>query len=119
FKPETDDMRDSPSLDLIESLTASGAHIRAYDPKAMEEAKASLPDTVTYCDSAKACLTAADVAVIVTEWNEFRALTPQIFIDEMKGSALVDLRNVYEPEVMAAAGLTYVSIGRSCLERES
>jgi len=119
FKPETDDMRDSPSLDLIESLTASGAHIRAYDPKAMEEAKASLPDTVTYCDSAKACLTAADVAVIVTEWNEFRALTPQIFIDEMKGSALVDLRNVYEPEVMAAAGLTYVSIGRSRLERES
>jgi UDPglucose 6-dehydrogenase len=112
FKPETDDMRDSPSIDIIAALVAAGADVRAYDPKAMHEAKPLLPATVDYCTSAKACLSGADAAVIVTEWNEFRALTPQIFTTEMQGRVLVDLRNVYDPQAMRAAGLDYSSIGR-------
>jgi UDPglucose 6-dehydrogenase len=112
FKPETDDMRDSPSIDIISALSASGASIRAYDPKAMNEAKSLLPASVEFCENAQSCLTGADATVIVTEWNEFRALTPQIFIDEMEGQILIDLRNVYEPQTMRDAGLTYSSIGR-------
>ena len=112
FKPETDDMRDSPSIDIIAALVAAGATVRAYDPKAMQEAKPLLPVGTAYCTSAKACLAGADAAVIVTEWNEFRALTPQIFTTEMQGRVLVDLRNVYDPRAMRAAGLDYSSIGR-------
>ena len=112
FKPETDDMRDSPSIDIISALSAAGATIRAYDPKAMDEAKSLLPGTVEFCDNAQSCLTGADAAVIVTEWNEFRALAPQIFLDEMKGHILIDLRNVFDPQAMRDAGLTYSSIGR-------
>ena len=112
FKPETDDMRDSPSIDIVCALSAAGATIRAYDPKAMDEAKSLLPGTVEFCDNAQSCLTGADAAVIVTEWNEFRALTPQIFLDEMKGHILIDLRNIYDPQAMRDAGLTYSSIGR-------
>jgi UDPglucose 6-dehydrogenase len=112
FKPETDDMRDSPALDIIVGLIDAGATIRAYDPKAMHEAKPMLPDSVTFCTSASACLDNADAAVLVTEWNEFRALTPASFETAMAGKVIVDLRNVYEPEVMRAAGLRYSSIGR-------
>ena len=112
FKPETDDMRDSPSLDIVPALIEAGAKIRAYDPKSMHEAKPLLPDAVTFTDSAESCLGDADVAVVVTEWNEFRALTPGHFLDAMRGTVLVDLRNVYKPEDMRDAGLTYQSIGR-------
>ena len=112
FKPETDDMRDSPSLDIIDALTKAGAVLRAYDPKAMEEACHLLPQDVTFCDSATDCLNGTDAAVIVTEWNEFRALTPAQFAAAMGGRVLVDLRNVYEPDVMQDAGFTYLSIGR-------
>jgi len=112
FKPETDDMRDSPALDIIAGLIDAGATIRAYDPKAMDEAKPMLPAAVTFCATASACLDKADAAVLVTEWNEFRALTPASFETAMAGNVIVDLRNVYEPEVMRAAGLRYSSIGR-------
>lgn len=112
FKPETDDMRDSPSLDIVTALAEKGAVIRAYDPKAMEEAEPLLPDTTDFTASATECLTGADIAVIVTEWNEFRALTPAHFLDAMNGKTLVDLRNIYRPSDMREAGLRYHSIGR-------
>ena len=105
-------MRDSPSLDIVSGLKAMGAKLRVYDPKAMEEAKPLLPCGVTFCDSAIECLKGAEAAVVVTEWNEFRALEPAQFATEMTGNVLVDLRNVYEPSVMREAGFHYVSIGR-------
>ena len=112
FKPETDDMRDSPSLDILPALVEAGAIVRAYDPKAMEEARTMLPDATIFTDSAATCLEDADVAVVVTEWNEFRALTPAHYLDSMRGKVLVDLRNIYRPEDMREAGLSYHSIGR-------
>jgi UDPglucose 6-dehydrogenase len=112
FKPETDDMRDSPSLDIVPVLVAAGASIRAYDPKAMEEARHLLPAAVTLQTSAELCLEGADIAVVITEWNEFRALTPDQFLRSMTGTTLVDLRNIYDPSAMRDAGLTYLSIGR-------
>ena len=112
FKPETDDMRDSPSLDIVRTLAEGGAVIRAYDPKAMAEAKSMLPDETIFTTSAVECLTGADIAVIVTEWNEFRALTPAQLLQVMRGTTLVDLRNIYRPDDMRQAGLSYHSIGR-------
>ena len=112
FKPETDDMRDSPSLDILPALVEAGAMVRAYDPKAMEEARTMLPGATIFTDSASACLEGADVAVVVTEWNEFRALTPAHYLDAMRGNVLVDLRNIYRPKDMREAGLSYHSIGR-------
>ena len=113
FKPETDDMRDSPSLDIVPVLVAAGASIRAYDPKAMEEARHLLPAAVTLQTSAELCLEGADIAVVITEWNEFRALTPDQFLRSMTGTTLVDLRNIYDPSAMRDAGLNYLSVGRS------
>ena len=112
FKPETDDMRDSPSLDIISALSEAGATIRAYDPKAMAEAQSMLPGETTFTSSAVECLTGADIAVVITEWNEFRALTPVQYLDAMRGTTLVDLRNIYRPSDMRRAGLNYHSIGR-------
>ena len=112
FKPETDDMRDSPAIDIVTTLIAAGAKLRVYDPKAMKEAKALLPHGITFCKSATDCLNGVGAAVVVTEWNEFRALTPSQFAKEMVGNVLVDLRNVYEPAAMRDAGFHYVSIGR-------
>ena len=112
FKPETDDMRDSPSLDIIPHLLAAGANISAYDPKAMDEAKHLLPESVHFTNSAEDCITGADAVVLVTEWNEFRALTPERYLAAMKGRVMVDLRNIYAPEEMTDAGLRYSSIGR-------
>ena len=112
FKPETDDMRDSPSLDIISALSEGGAAIRAYDPKAMAEAQSMLPGETTFTSSAVECLTGADIAVVITEWNEFRALTPVQYLDAMRGTTLVDLRNIYRPSDMRRAGLNYHSIDR-------
>ena len=112
FKPETDDMRESPALDIISTLCKSGANIIAYDPAAIEEARPLLPESVVYVASAQDCLKGADCAVVVTEWNEFRALTPHIFQSLMAGPILVDLRNIYEPNVMRENGIDYTSIGR-------
>ena len=112
FKPETDDMRDSPALDILPRLVAAGATVRAYDPAAIDQAKPLLPDAVEYADGAMACVTGADVTVVITEWNEFRALTPQAIKDAMSGAVLVDLRNIYDPDASVHAGLHYSNIGR-------
>ena len=112
FKPETDDMRDSPSLEIIPHLLSAGAHIKVYDPKAMDEAKRLLSDSVSFSDSAEACVNDADAVVLVTEWNEFRALTPDLYISLLKGNTMVDLRNIYSAEEMVRSGLDYYSIGR-------
>ena len=105
-------MRESPAIELITELMAEGALITAYDPVAMDEARQIFTEHIHYEDSAQACLNGADGAIVVTEWNEFRALTPQLFADLMTGNILVDLRNIYEPEQMKAVGLNYRSIGR-------
>ena len=112
FKPNTDDMRDSPSLDIIPALQSKGASVRAYDPEGMEEA-AKLLDGVTWCKDPYDAMTGADVVVIITEWNQFRALQLNRMKDVMKHPVLVDLRNIYDPAEMAAEGITYSSIGRS------
>jgi UDPglucose 6-dehydrogenase len=112
FKPNTDDMRESPSLDIIPALQAKGATIKAYDPAGMEEAKKLLADVV-WCDGAYAAIDGADAIVLVTEWNEFRSLDLERVKGLMKRPVMVDLRNVYEPSRMTAAGFVYKSIGRA------
>ena len=112
FKPETDDMRDSPALDIIPELISKGANIIAYDPVAMQEASSLLSDKVVFAADSEACIKDADACVIITEWNEFRAITPVRFLELMKGKVIVDLRNVYLPSEMRDVGLNYTSIGR-------
>ena len=112
FKPNTDDMRDAPSLEIVPALTGAGAIVRAYDPEGMQEAKGML-DGIEWCDGAYEALQDADVLVIITEWNEFRALDLQRIKDLMKQPVMVDLRNIYNPDEMAAAGFSYTCIGRS------
>ena len=111
FKPNTDDMRDSPSLAVVPALQKAGATVRAFDPEGMEEAK-KLLSGVTYCDDAYAALEGADCAVLMTEWNEFRALDLARAKALLKAPVMVDLRNVYSPAEMAAMGFRYSSIGR-------
>jgi UDPglucose 6-dehydrogenase len=111
FKPDTDDMRDAPSLDIIPLLQQAGATVQAYDPAGMPEAKALLPG-VAWTDDAYAAAADADVLVIITEWNEFRALSPDRLSALMRRKAIVDLRNIYNPDDMARAGFAYSSIGR-------
>jgi UDPglucose 6-dehydrogenase len=111
FKPNTDDMRDSPSLDIVPALVEAGAVVRAFDPEGMEEAKKLLPD-ITYCDDVYATLAGADCAVVVTEWNEFRALDIGRMKALLTSPVVVDLRNIWDPQEMRDAGFTYVSIGR-------
>lgn len=112
FKPNTDDMRDAPSLDIVPALQAAGARVRAYDPEGMAEAKPLLKD-VEWCDDAYATLPETDVVVIITEWNEFRLLDFKRVKSLMKRPVMVDLRNIYNPEEMAAAGFHYTCIGRA------
>ena len=112
FKPETDDMRDAPSLPIIGRLAEDGAHIRAFDPAGMEQARPMLPDQVTYCTDALDAAKGADILVVITEWNEFRAIDPERLRETMAGDLVVDLRNMYEAAAMRAAGFRYHSIGR-------
>jgi len=111
FKPNTDDMRDAPSIPLITALHDMGATVRAYDPVGIEQAKQVLAG-VTFCDSPYACAKAADALVIVTEWEEFRALDFDQLKAIMKQPIVVDLRNIYRPDDMARHGFRYQSIGR-------
>ena len=111
FKPDTDDVRAAPSLTLIPMLQEKGATVRAYDPHAGEITAQLLPG-VTWCGSALEAVEAADVAVVVTEWNEFRALDLDTVKERMRGDVLVDLRNIYLPAQARAAGFSYTSIGR-------
>jgi UDPglucose 6-dehydrogenase len=112
FKPETDDMRDAPSVPIVARLAEDGAVVRAYDPEGMEQARPLLPNSVVYCRDAMDALSGADALVLVTEWNEFRALAPERLRAAMRGAVVVDLRNVYDPEAMRAAGFAYHCIGR-------
>jgi UDPglucose 6-dehydrogenase len=112
FKPNTDDMRDAPSLVIIPRLQQAGATIRAYDPEGAEEARSLLPG-VTLCSSAYEALEGADGVVILTEWNEFRALDMARIKSLLRRPLMVDLRNIYRPAQMAADGFTYVSVGRA------
>jgi UDPglucose 6-dehydrogenase len=112
FKGDTDDMRESPALVVAEGLLARGARLRAYDPAAMEQAKPLLPPEVVYCSSPYDAATGADGAVIATEWNQFRALELDTLFGLLRQPLLVDLRNLYDPRRVTAAGLRYVSVGR-------
>lgn len=112
FKPETDDMRESPALPLVRGLVSRGASIQAFDPEAMETARPLLPARVTLAPDAAAALTGADALVLVTEWNEFRVLPPARLRELMRGDVVVDLRNVFDPAPLRAAGFTYTGIGR-------
>ncbi|MEQ1690770.1 MAG: UDP-glucose/GDP-mannose dehydrogenase family protein [Gemmatimonas sp.] len=111
FKPNTDDMREAPSLAIVPALQDAGAIIRAYDPAAMREARELLPD-VQWCDDAYDAAKGAHALVLITEWNEFRALDFHQLGTAMHMRVLVDLRNVYRPEDVRAAGFQYSSIGR-------
>ena len=112
FKPNTDDMRDSPSLDIVPALQAAGARVRAHDPEGMAEA-AKLLDGIDYCDGPYDVAEGADALVIVTEWDAYRALDLSRLEAVMARPVLVDLRNVYRPETVRAAGFDYASIGRA------
>jgi UDPglucose 6-dehydrogenase len=112
FKPETDDMRDAPALSIVARLVGEGAVIRAFDPQGMQQARPLLPPDVTYCTDAFDAVQGADALVLVTEWNEFRALSPTRLRAAMRGCILVDLRNVYDPVAMRQAGFDYHCIGR-------
>ncbi len=112
FKPETDDMRESPALDIIPILINHGANIQAYDPAAMDQAKPLLPDAVTYCDNAMTAVTGADIVVVLTEWNEFRAIAPAQLASAMTSDIVVDLRNIFDPVTMAKNHLKLFNIGR-------
>jgi UDPglucose 6-dehydrogenase len=111
FKPNTDDMRDAPSLDIVPALLAAGARVRAYDPAGMKEAAKLLPG-VEWTDSAYACMAEADCVAILTEWNEFRALDLERAAGLLRRPVMVDLRNIYKPAEMREAGFEYHSVGR-------
>ena len=111
FKPNTDDMRDSPAIAVIQTLQDAGATIAAYDPEGVEQAKLVLSN-VNYCENPYEALDGADVMVLVTEWDAFRALDLGRVKSLLKAPVVVDLRNVYRPEEMARHGLEYVGVGR-------
>jgi UDPglucose 6-dehydrogenase len=112
FKPNTDDMREAPSIALITALQDMGAQVRAYDPAGMSQAQAILKD-VTFCENAYDCAEAADALVIATEWEQFRALDLERLRDVMACAVVIDLRNVYRPEEMHRHGFAYTCIGRA------
>jgi UDPglucose 6-dehydrogenase len=118
FKPDTDDMRDAPSLDIVPALQKAGASVQAYDPAGMHEAKLLLPG-VAWKETAYDVAEGADVLVIITEWNEFRALQLDRLARGMKRAAIVDLRNVYNPADAAKAGFAYASIGRPPIDKKA
>lgn len=111
FKPETDDMRESPAIDIIRSLVARGSSVIAFDPVAMDEAKHCLPD-IEYAADEYEAIRGADVLLIVTEWNQFRALDMDRVKSLLRSPKIADLRNIYEPDDMRALGFEYVGVGR-------
>lgn len=112
FKPETDDMREAPSLVIVPELAAAGAHIKACDPQGVKEAKKLLPGSVEYIESPYDAAKDADAIIILTEWNQFRALDIQRLKQAMKGNLFADFRNIYDRELMEKAGFTYIGVGR-------
>jgi UDPglucose 6-dehydrogenase len=115
FKPNTDDMRDSPSLSILPPLVEGGATIRAFDPEGTGEAKKLLPG-LDYCGDAYQAIEGADALVLLTEWNEFRALDLERVKNLLRSPVVIDLRNIYQPQEMTEAGFVYHSIGRTTAE---
>jgi UDPglucose 6-dehydrogenase len=111
FKPNTDDMRAAPSLDILPRLAAAGARLKVFDPAGMTEAQRLMPDLV-YCRDAYQTMAGAAALVLLTEWNEFRGLDLSRVKRLLASPLVIDLRNIYQPAEMAAAGLSYLSIGR-------
>ncbi len=111
FKPNTDDMRDAPSLDIVPALQKAGGKIVAFDPEGMGEAGKLLPN-VTFAKTAYEAATGADVLVVITEWHEFRGLDPRRIKEAMRQPRIVDLRNIFNPEEMRGLGFAYEGIGR-------
>lgn len=114
FKPNTDDIRESPALDIVAALQGEGIEVRVHDPAAMETGKAVLHD-VTWCASPYEAVKGAHVVALLTEWNVYRALDLKRVAKEMSGSVLVDLRNIYQPQDLEGSGLEYHSVGRPTL----
>jgi UDPglucose 6-dehydrogenase len=112
FKPNTDDMRDAPSLAIVASLAGDGAKVHAYDPESMAQARPLMPE-VTFHDNAYSALEDAEALAIVTEWDAFRALDLDRVKSLLKQPIIVDLRNVYRPADVRKRGFTYVSVGRT------
>ena len=117
FKPETDDMRDAPAISIVARLAGDGAEIRAFDPEGMQQARTVLPAGVIYCRDAFDAAQGADALVLITEWNEFRAMSPARMRETMRGNVLVDLRNVYDPVAMQQVGFDYHCVGRPVTAR--
>ena len=112
FKPNTDDMRDAPSIDIVAALEAAGAKVKAYDPESMEQARPIMPH-VTFCEDPYACAQDAEALVIVTEWDAFRALDLKRIGLMLAKPVVVDLRNIYRPEELRRLGFIYASVGRA------
>ena len=113
FKPDTDDMRAAPSIDILTMLIDKGARIKAYDPVSMEIARKVLPGDVTFVASDREALDGADALLVLTDWNEFKEWNPQRIAEEIPGKYVFDGRNVFDPKAMLGAGLKYVSVGRT------
>jgi UDPglucose 6-dehydrogenase len=113
FKGGTDDIRESPALFLVQALVQEGSKITAYDPAAMERAREVLPSEVTFANSAYEAAHGADALLILTEWEEFANLDLTRLRQGLKYPIVIDGRNLYDPEVMAAQGFTYYSVGRT------
>ena len=111
FKPETDDMRESPATDIIKELVSRGATVKAFDPVAMGEARHYLPD-ISYAVDEYDAINGADALVIITEWNQFRALDMEKVKELLRSPKIADLRNIYEPQDMRELGFEYVGVGR-------
>ena len=112
FKPQTDDMREAASLTIIPALQEGGAIIKATDPKGMQEAKQYL-DNIEYSDDSYEAVQGADAVIIMTEWNEYRALNLEQLKKSMKGETFIDLKNVYDPMIVRDKGFHYVGVGRN------
>jgi len=113
FKPETDDMRDSPAITIIPALMEKGAKIKAHDPQGSEEAKKVLPAGIEYTENAYDAISDSDAVILMTEWNQYRALDFDRLKEIMKEPVFIDLRNVYDPASLKENGFTYIGVGRS------
>ena len=111
FKPETDDMRESPCLEIIPKLQKKNIQISAFDPIAMDEAKKLLKN-IQFAESIEDCINKSNAIVILTEWNEFRSLSPERLKKYMKGNILIDLRNALNPEIFRESGFKLIQVGR-------
>lgn len=113
FKPNTDDIRESPAIDIVDRLLQEGAHVKAYDPASMENARRMVKGNITFCGDSYEVAEGADALVLLTEWNEFRKIDLGRIKSLLKSPKVIDLRNVYEPQVMAELGFEYASVGRA------